>query len=188
MIYLLFACFLVFFIADWMQIRRVRKHDGVLFPFCQLRREIMKYRYDAVMESPGTLSRKEIESLRRLSRVLDETIHNYNQHKTTLFNLRKMEKLLYKYRDVLEQVEHVNLTENEQIQALYNRFALCWAKAFIAYTPLIRSHTTLSLLALAFSIGGSKLRAQLENIRQQAAKVREDMQRYELYGEKVSAA
>lgn len=152
MIYLLFGCFLVFFIADWIHLHRVDKHDGVLFPFCQLRRDVMRFLYEKMIEEPRVLSHEEYIATRRLLDVLNDTIHNYNRHKTILFNLRKVVKLIRQYRHVVKQVEPINATGNKEIQVFHARFAVCLAKAFIAYTPLIRSEFVLRLVAFVYRV------------------------------------
>lgn len=150
MIYLVFACFCVFFVVSCMQIRREGKHDDVLFPFCQLRRDVMKYRYEAIIGD--TLSREEIESLRRLSRALDGTIRNYKQHKTVMFNIRKVARYIKQYRHAVKQIKPVDVTNNAKIQEFHTRFGHLLAKAFIAYTPLIRWELALRLIAQASRI------------------------------------
>ena len=173
-----FACFLALFIYDQIHIRRVKKHDGVLFPFCQLRRDVMKFRYDAIMSSSTALSREESESLRRLSRVLDKVIHNYSQHKKIMFNLRAMMMHMRKHRAVLKEIKPLQLTDNSDIQEFYARFAYLSAKAFIAYTPLIRSEFVLRASAFfaQFIWRVGKMRAQY--FIQCAATVREDERRF----------
>ena len=153
MIYILFMCFSVFFVFSWIDIRRVDKHDGVLFPLCQLRRDMMRFLYDNVFVKPNALSHEEYVSIRRLSDALDDTIHNYNQHKTLLFNLRKMMIYLRQYRHMLKRTAPVNLTDNKEIQEFHARFSRCLARAFLAYTPLIRWELPFRLGLLAYYAG-----------------------------------
>ena len=115
----------------------MQKHDRVLFPFCQLRRAVMRFLYMNVIESTGSLSSAEYESVRRLLNVLDAVIRNYNQHKTSMFNFRKVAKYLNMYRKVsktaLETSDYSEVREfNERIHRLLDA-------AFLAYTPLILS-------------------------------------------------
>lgn len=151
MLYIAFACFCVFFVFCWLQNREAKKHDSVLFPFCQLRRDVMRYRYEAVMGMHGSYSRSEREALRRLSRELDETIHNYKSHKTVMFNLRKIIKYIQKYRHALKQTASLEMTDNTEIKKFHARFACLLARAFVAYTPLIRWELALRLMVFAGS-------------------------------------
>ena len=153
MILVLFGCFLIFFVFDWMRIRKVAKHDGVLFPLCQLRRDLMRFLYDNVFVKPNALSHEEYVSIRRLLSVLDGAIHNYNQHKTLLFNFRKMVKYLRQYRHMLKRTAPVNLTDSKEIQEFHARFSRCLARAFLAYTPLIRWELPFRLGVSAYYAG-----------------------------------
>ena len=183
MIYFIFVCFSVFFVFSFVRIRRVGRHDHVLFPFCELRRDIMGFLYESVFEKPGTLSREEYTSAHRLLDVVNETIHNYNQHKTPMFNLRKMVKHLSAYRKTTKVT--LNIPENPQIQAFHKCFVQLLATAFIAYTPLIRWELALRLLAYAFHAGrlaGQKERARrvAKYVVNHSEKVRKDARHYEL--------
>ena len=151
MIHILFGGFLIFFVFDWMRIRKVAKHDGVLFPLCQLRRDLMRFLYDNVFVKPNALSHEEYVSIRRLSDALDDTIHNYNQHKTLLFNFWKMVKYLRQHRHTLKRTAPVNLTDSKEIQEFHARFSHCLSRAFLAYTPLIHWELLLWLMVSAYS-------------------------------------
>lgn len=122
------------------------KHDDVLFPFCQLRRDVVAFLHENVFEQPGGLSRAEYDSVRRLLDALNHAIRNYNEHKTLLFNLREVARYLRQYRHTLKQVKPVDVTKNRTIQQLHARFARCLAIAFLAYTPLIRYELLLKIV------------------------------------------
>lgn len=172
------TCLAALLVLLWHQARRSRKHDDVLFPFCQLRRDVMKFRFEAMTQSPTPLSREERESLRRLSRTLDDVIHNYSKHKKMMFNLRTVIAQMRKHQSALKEIEPLKLTNNTDIQNFYVRFGYCSAKAFIAYTPLIRSEFILCMFA--FVTPGiwriSKSRAQ--QLMQDMKSVQKDKQRY----------
>lgn len=154
------------------------KHDGVLFPFCQLRRDIMKFRYDCIMQDPPSLSCEENESIKRLSRVLDNTIHNYNEHKVHMFNVRKVMKYLNQHRDTLAEIASLETTTNPAIKEFHSKFANCFAKAFLAYTPLIRSQASVFILVVlirfVYQAGhktiSQKLKTDAEKIRAMAGR------------------
>ena len=187
MIYFIFACFCVFFVFSFVQIRRVGRHDQALFPFCQVRRDIMSFLYESVFEKPGALSREEYASVRHLSDALDATIHNYNRHKTVMFDLRKMAKTLKQYQHTLKQADVLKVPNNPEIQKFHARFALCLAKAFLAYTPLIRSELALRLVARAYRVGkkaGAHHVAQY--VVSNAEAVRNDARRYGLIADAVT--
>ncbi len=188
---ILMLCFIVYAAFSWVQIKKIAKHDGVLFPFCQLRRDIMKFRFDEIMQPSMTLSRDERESLRRLSSALDNVIHNYSRHKKMMFDLRKMIKAIREYRHILKQIPAIDMTNNTKIQEFHHRFAGLLARAFIAYTPLIRWERTLRLIANAYRAGkkeGAHRRAeQAQYIISNAEKARNDARRYGLIGDGAAA-
>ena len=147
---ILMLCFIVFAAFSWIKAKKVAKHDGVLFPFCQLRRDIMRFLCENVFEKPGTLSREEYQSVMRLLDVLNVAINNYNEHKTVMFNIRKVAKYLKQYRDTVKRATPVNLTDNDEIRAFHMRFIYCFSVAFRAYTPLVRSESMLRLVAFIY--------------------------------------
>lgn len=117
--------------------KEMQEHDRVLFSFCQLRRDVTYFLSVNVIENTDSLSLVEYESVRLLLNALDAVIHNYNQHKTSTLNLRKVAKYLNMYRKVskiaLETSDHSEIREfNERIHRLLDA-------AFLAYTPLILS-------------------------------------------------
>ena len=180
MINLLFVCFCVFAFFSWRDIRRVKKHDGVLFPFCQLRRDIMRFLYENVFENPGALSHEEYQSVRRLLGVLNGAISNYNKHKTVMFDLREMAKHLETYRHT--SMPTVEVPDNPEIRELHRRFGRLLVRAFIAYTPLIRWELAVWLIAQAYRAGkeaGARAVAA-EYVISNASEVRNDARRYGL--------
>ncbi len=157
---------------------RVAKHDRVLFPFCQLRRDIMCFLREHFPSEPNALSREEYDSILRLLDVVSAMIHHYNRHKTVMFNLRKVIKCIREYRHALKQIPAIDMTNNAEIQKFHHRFEGLLARAFIAYTPLIRSERALRMFVFACRVG--KLRAQY--VIKGAATVRECERRYGLVG------
>lgn len=162
--------------------KALQRHDNVLFPLCQLRRDIMRFLYESAFEKPGALSREEYASVRRLSNALDGAINNYNQHKTTMFNIRKVAQYLRRHRDIIERAEPVDVTDNAAIQKFHARFSECLIKAFLAYTPLIRSGLALKLIAAAHRARKKETRRheEVEYVVLHAEKIRSDARRYGL--------
>ena len=141
MIYFLFAMFFVFFAFSACRIKKVDKHDRVLFPFCQLRRDIMRF----LRDNMETVTQEEYRSLRTLLTMLDNTIYHYNRHKTRMFNLRKILKHMLGYQDAKKQVEKIVMPDNSAIKEFYTRFVRLLVQAFLAYTPWLRWEITLQL-------------------------------------------
>ena len=119
--------------------KEMQKHDRVLFPFCQLRRDIIRFLYMNVIENTNSFSLAEYKSVRRLLNVLDAIIHDYNQHKTSISDVQQIVKHFKMYRKIsktaLETSSHPEIREfNECIHRLLGA-------ALLAYTPLTRSRS-----------------------------------------------
>ncbi len=154
------------------------KHDQVLFPFCQLRRDIMRFLHENVFEKPGALSPDEYTAVRRLSDALDGAISNYNRHKTLMFNVRKMSNHLKVYERASQTT--LQLPDHPQIRAFYERAGRLLIKAFLAYTPLIRWELALKLVIAAYRAWSKEgqHRAAAEYVASHAGKIRDDARRY----------
>ena len=170
----LFLAFVAYATYCRIWLRKVAKHDRVLFPFCQLRRNIMRFLREHMPNDSNALSRQEYESILQLLDVVSTVIHHYNRHKTVMFNLRKVIKCIWKYRHTLKRVPPIDMTANAEIQEFHRRFEGLLARAFIEYTPLIRFELVLRMFVFAYRVG--KKRAQY--VIQSAAEAREDERRY----------
>lgn len=142
---ILFLMFIALALYCWLSLRRVSKHDRVLFPLCQLRRDLMRFLRVNATANKNALSTAEYDSIARLSDTLDLAIHDYNKHKTMMFNLRNLMKLIKAHKKTLKKAKPIDLTDNPEIQTFHSRFIRCLAEAFIAYTPLIRSELVLRM-------------------------------------------
>ena len=161
--------------------KEMQKHDRVLFPFCQLRRDVMSFLYRNSMKDADSLSPSEYRFIRQLSTVLDATIHNYNQHKTSMFNLRKIAKHLKTYRKASET--ELKVPDHPEIQEFHERIHRLLVVAFLAYTPLIRWELAVRLIVLSGRVGyhvgkQEALRREAEYIAESAEKVRKDARHY----------
>ncbi|MBE8158563.1 MAG: hypothetical protein HAW59_04135 [Betaproteobacteria bacterium] len=137
-------------VAVWFTVRRHQKHDRVLFSFSRLQSAVMKEilaRHDA-----ETLTRKQYEAAKFLMDMLDVIALHYDRHKTTMFNLRKMRRFVAEdlacYEETEEKVRahFAEISADEKIAALYGEFSRAAARAFLAYTPFIRTEIILRLL------------------------------------------
>ena len=158
--------------------KEMQKHDRVLFPFCQLRRDVMRFLYMNVIENPGSFSPAGYKSIRQLLTVLDGIIHNYNQHKTLMFNVRKIAKHLQMYRKVSKVV--LEIPDHPEIREFHKRIHCLLVTAFLAYTPLIRWELALRLIVFAYRMGGQgeARRREAEYVVKSAEKVRDDARHY----------
>ena len=161
--------------------KEMQKHDRVLFPFCQLRRDVMRFLHVNVIENVHSLSSEEYRFIRQLLNLLDNTIHNYNRHKTSMFNVRKIAKHLRMYRKVSETA--LKVPDHPEIRKFDERIHRLLVAAFLAYTPLIRWELALRLMVFAYRIGyhagkQEARRREAEYVVESAEKVRNDARHY----------
>ncbi|WP_424947241.1 hypothetical protein [Candidatus Spongiihabitans sp.] len=173
----LFLTFILFAAYCRIWLRRVAKHDRVLFPLCQLRRDIMRFLREHTPNESNALSRKEYESILRLLDAVSTMIHHYNRHKTVMFNFRKAVKFSKEYRHVRNQAPPIDMTGNDEIRKFHHQFLGLLARAFLAYTPLFRFEVLLRVFVAAYRAG--KAHAQdASEITSVARDAREDERRY----------
>ena len=158
--------------------KEMQKHDRVLFTFCQLRHEIMRFLYINVIENTNSLSPAEYKFVRRLLNVLDATIHDYNKHKTLMFNVRKIAKHLKMYRRMSKAA--LETPDHPEIREFHERIHRLQIAAFLAYTPLIRWELALRLIVFAYRMGKQDgiRRREAEYVVKSAEKVRYDARHY----------
>jgi len=158
--------------------KEMQKHDRVLFTFCQLRRDVIRFLYINVIENTGSLSPAEYKFVRQLLNGLDATIHDYNQHKTLMFNVRKIAKHLKMYRKVSKAV--LEVPDHPKIREFHERIRWLLVAAFLAYTPLIRWELALRLIVFAYRMGKQDgiRRREAEYVVKSAEKVRDDARHY----------
>ena len=158
--------------------KEMQKHDRMLFPFCELRRDVMRFLHMNVIENTGSLSPVEYKFIRRLLNVLDGIIHNYNQHQTLMFNVRKIAKHLRMYREVSKGA--LETPAHPKIREFHERVHRLMVAAFLAYTPLIRWELVLRLIVFAYRMGKQDgiCRREAEYVVKSAEKVRNDARHY----------
>ncbi len=137
----------IFAVISYVKISRASKHDRVLFAFSRLQSAVtndMIARYKA-----DTLTRQDFEAAQFLSKMLDNIALHYDRHKTTMFNLRKMQRMieqdLERYEEIRKQVRE-QFPADTKIAALYDDFNRAATNALLAYTPFIRTEIILRLL------------------------------------------
>lgn len=87
--YIFMTPVLLMIVAMILRLRALKKHDKVLYAFCQLRRDTMSL----IREHNYDLCRQDYIALRDIEDGLSDTIHDYNMHKVYLFNFRKFSGL-----------------------------------------------------------------------------------------------
>jgi hypothetical protein len=126
--------------------RRIRKHDKVLYRFCETRRMTT-----AILRNRGfELSKEDYLVLRQILVATTDTIHHYEDCKSTLFNFRKFQQRARELKSDAETVQRLANVRDPEIQAVIKSMQHALFNAFFTYTPLIKSEITISLLATIF--------------------------------------
>jgi hypothetical protein len=156
-------------------LRKMEKHDRVLFPICQDRRDLMSFirqSYDA-----DTLTREDYLYARWMLDALNNTVALYNDHKARLFNFRAYLRFLKKYLESSQELKSMPRTENHQLREIEKKISADLSRGFISYTPFLRSEVLVRVLIFLLSalahLGLKKLATQIEETKQMAALARE---------------
>lgn len=126
----------------------LKKHDRVLYNFCQIRRDAIKL----IDERGITGDRVAYHSVRHLLNSLNLMIHNYDGCKQQVFNIRKLVAILKDCKHISRQVEKISIPDDHEVVELHLRFKRSMILAFLAYTPFIRSEVTAFLFYKLFSL------------------------------------
>jgi hypothetical protein len=146
--------FMIIFMLIYMicKFRRLNKHDRVLYPFCQLRREIYKY----FSEVKVNIDIDDYKDLNDLLAMDDKVIHTYNQNKSCLFNFRKFRRFIKtqfeELRETTEKMEERKFSNNPKISQLQKNFIGSLFFAFFEYTPFIKSEVAIKLMIAIIKI------------------------------------
>ena len=142
MFYLLIVPVYIMTFYMFFHLLKIKKHDKVLYKFCEVRRDIM-----AILRKENfNLPKDDYLALRRLLMVLNDSIHYYDDHKTGLFNIRKFFKFLDKFKEQLTQVDNFEIPQKPEIINLYKDFTLTMLLAFFTFTPLLKYEFFLNFL------------------------------------------
>ena len=117
--------------------KEAQSSDRVLFPFCQLRRDIIRFLYMNVIDNENSFSLAEYKSTCRLLNMLDAIIHDYNKYKTSMPDVRKIVKNFEMYRKILKT--ELETPSHPEIRGFNERIHRLLGAALLAHVPLIRS-------------------------------------------------
>jgi hypothetical protein len=162
MFYLLVLPSLAMSILVLFNLLSLKKHDVVLFRFCQIRRDAIKL----IAARGAGFDRTSYHSIRNLLECLNVMTHNYEGCKTHIFNIRRLEQTFKHYKHTTRQVDKIQIPDDAEIVMLHKRFRYAMLEAFLVYTPLIRSEILARLLLNViklFSLMGIKSLASAGN-------------------------
>ena len=121
----------------------VRKHDRVLFRFCQIRRDMM-----SLLRERGTeLSKEDYAALRFFLKGINNLVQRYSVHKFKMFNARAFVAWVRNNAKLLEESAAIPESDDKEIQALQLRTTIAIALGFFAYTRFLRFEVMAKFLA-----------------------------------------
>lgn len=126
------------------RLRKIKKHDKVLFHFCQIRRDAM----ELLRNNYSEMTIEEYRAIRRVLMALNSTIHDYNDYKISIFNFRRFYRMVKNYKKTTSSIERMKLPKNSDIGKLLQDFSIGMIKAFFAYTPFLKSEIIFKLVIL----------------------------------------
>lgn len=125
-----------------LRLKQMRRHDRVLYKMCQVRRDIM-----ALFRERGfELSKHDYFAVRSLLDVVSVTIHNFDECKTTVFNIRFLSRWAAEMRRRNKEIDTFAVPKDDEALRIFNAYRKATVSAFFTYTPFIRSEVFLRLL------------------------------------------
>lgn len=143
------------------QARKTRKHDEVLFRFCQIRRNAI----ELIASRHQELSKEQYSSVRRLLDHASIMIHDFDKCKSLIFNYRRFVKALKFYRGKVQEADQISVPNDADIVNLHKHYRYALWQAFLAYTPFIKTEFSIKMMiklfALLSRLGNHKLQSAL---------------------------
>lgn len=119
----------------------LKKHDRVLYKFCETRRQLM----GLMREQNYNLGRQDYLALKQLSIWTDYAIHYYNDGKRSMFNARRVMEEIKTLKQVDKRIKR-RVIRDPEVGKLYRQFINALFSGFLAFTPFFRSELVLRLL------------------------------------------
>ena len=143
-LYLLFIPFALWSVVTIYQLRAMKRHDRVLFRFCQIRRDTMAY----LRSNYETLTKEDYDRSLQLLEQLNATIHFYDEHKISTFNVRPFVVFLRTMKNSAEHVDCMAARDRGPVAVLSRRCSQAFTFAFFSFTPWIKSEVTFRIVVL----------------------------------------
>ncbi len=176
MFYLVMILILIYSLIIIFRFNNIKKHDSVLFDFCQVRRDLM----NMLRENNFKIEKEDYFCLRDLLEFLNITIHEYNNLKTSFFNIRKFFVYLKQYEKSQQNIKELKIPDNENILKLYNATGYTLLKAFFTYTPFIKSELFLNLIAFLLRTFSRLWKKHMDNYIETLKQIKNKSQEYGL--------
>lgn len=136
MVYILFIPVLVFQAYIIISLFRSLRDDRVMFRFCQFQSQVIAFLHGREGQS---LSVRDYSFTRWLIEVNALTIQQFNTIKSSFNISSTLKSLRFFDHQVVTPAHRLDNIENESVHTLYHEFIGNTAKAFVAYTPFLKS-------------------------------------------------
>lgn len=152
--------------VELVRLYQLRKHDVVLYRFCEIRRDMM-----TLLRDRGTeLSPQDYHALRIFLKALNTLIQRYSDDRSSMLNLRTLARWAKKNAKLIKSTTDIPKSSDREIQALQARMTVAIALGFFAYTRFLRSEILLSVLhhiaRLIAQIGTQAVKNAANNVSQ----------------------
>jgi hypothetical protein len=148
---------IVTFIIRLFALHRMKKHDLVLYRFCEIRRDLMNFLRDPAMN----LDNVAYARTRSMLNVINYIIHEYDFCKRNLFNMRKF---LNYFGEATKLATGLEKTGNSKMDGIANDLVFAVVEAFFQFTPFLRSEATFKIVQFFWKHLLSKMRDYNESI------------------------
>ena len=155
---IMLVCLVLHQLVMLRRLQNIKRHDAVLFRFCEIRRQVVVFIGDEL--TAEKLSRGDYQSARSLLNALNVIISDFHRAKLVFFNMRSLARILRQYEVAAGRLRLAEKTHNSGLQSLRERTSVALVAAFFAYTPMIRSEIALRILGLAVKRGWQNLGRQ----------------------------
>ena len=125
------------------RLHSLKKHDRVLYKFCENRRHLMSF----MREQNYDLKRQDYIALRTLQNWSDYAIHYYNERKHSMFNARRVMEEIKVLKQVDNRIKR-KIIVDPKVGEIYKEFGGALFSAFVAFTPFITSEAIIRILPL----------------------------------------
>ncbi len=142
LLYLTIIPISILLVINLVHVWGLRKHDKVLFEFCQLRRDLMSI----LRRNLFVINEKDYLDAKELLDLTNNMIHYYNHHKKTTFNFFWFIETIKETRKSSEEIKGRVPIVNKEINNLYGLFSNTLISAFLKYTLFLRSKIIIRLL------------------------------------------
>lgn len=97
------------------ELQSINKHDKILYAFCQIRRDIIKL----IREQNIDLSSLHYNELKKLLEIVNSVIHDFNDWKASIFNLRSLIRTIKKNA---QKIEVEKFSDNDKVSDFQKKF------------------------------------------------------------------